>query len=271
MLVARNVRSAATTALPWKGHMTECIHGLEIERCDACSPRERPAGDRPLSAARVTRARPARKTTPIASTKPVAVDPGTRRIFHLTHVRNLPLILEAGRVLSDAAGAVPAVDISTSDNRELRREVAVGSVTVASFVPFFLVPDANLWEGIRLGEPDYRLDDAVRRTPAADFVLLVSTAGAGGDNSVIADGDAADPATRFSPLSELGGRMPRRLYDEEDALRVAEFLVPEQFEFSAVTLVGVANDKVRATVREQLTAHGYAQKVSVYPPWFQRP
>lgn len=251
--------------------MTECIHGLEIERCDACAPRNLSTELRPQSAVRTTRARPARKTAPIASTKPVEVDQGTRRIFHLTHVANMPSILAAGRVFSDAAGAKPVVDISTAENRELRREVAVGATSVASFVPFFLVPDANLWEGIRRGEADYRLNDAVRRSHASDFVLLVSTARAGGDKSVIADGDAADPATLFSALSELKGRMPRRLYDEEDALRVAEFLVPEQFEFSAVTLVGVANDKVRSTVRELLSAHGYAQKVSVYPPWFQRP
>ncbi len=174
-------------------------------------------------------------------------------------------------MLSEAAGATPVVDISAPDNRELRREVTIGAAAVSSFVPFFLVPDARLWEGIRAGESDYRLDDAVRRSPASDFVLLVSTAGAVGSGSVIADGDAADPTTRFVPLSELDGRMPRRLYDEEDALRVAEFLVPDHVEFSDVNLVGVANDKVRAVVREQLASRGFVQKVSVYPPWFQRP
>ena len=251
--------------------MSECIHGLETDRCDVCAPRTPGSATRTAPLRKPVRTRPARKPAPIASSTPVAVDPGTRRIFHVTHLRNLPGILAEGRLLSDGAGAKPVVDISAADNRELRREVTVGSAAVSSFVPFFLVPDARLWEGMRAGDADYRLDGAVRSMPASDFILLVSTAGAVGGDSVIADGDAADPTTRFVSLSELHNRMPRRLYDEEDALSAAEFLVPEHVDVSDVNLVGVANDKVRAAVREQLASHGSAQKVSVYPPWFQRP
>ncbi|HEU4849544.1 MAG TPA: DUF4433 domain-containing protein [Terrimesophilobacter sp.] len=246
---------------------TECIHGLDIARCDVCSPRTPPPQDRTVKPRRApARTRPAT----VSATKPVAVDAGTRRIFHITHRRNLAPILEAGRVLSDAAGASPAVDISAADNRELRREVLVGSEPVAAHVPFFLAPNAILWDGMRNGEADYRLAEGVGSIPASDFVILVSTVRAAGESAVVADGDAADPTTRFSSLTELGGRMPRRLHDEEDALRSAEFLVPGEFSFAAITLVGVANDKVRAEVRTLLEEHGFAQKVSVYPPWFQR-
>lgn len=244
---------------------TECIHGLDIARCDLCTPR---ASAQPPKA-KAVRAPATRKAPPISSTKPVTVDAGARRIFHLTHERNLPSILAAGRILADLHGAAPTVDISALDNRELRREVLVGSAPVASFVPFFLAPDALLWDGVRRGETDYRLAN-VPVVPA-QFVLLVSSARAAGDSAVVADGDAADPTTKFSSLSELHGRMPRRLYDEEDALRSAEFLVPEEFPFEAVTLVGVANDKVRSSVRELMQEHGFQQKVSVYPPWFQNP
>jgi ssDNA thymidine ADP-ribosyltransferase, DarT len=174
-------------------------------------------------------------------------------------------------VLAEGAGAAPEVDISAVDNRELRREVRAGegAEAVAGFVPFFLVPNALLWERMRDSEADYRLAEAAHSIPAADFVVLVSTVRAAGDGAVLADGDAADPATRFSLIAESAGRMPRRLYDEEDAMREAEFLVPREFPVSAVTLVGVANDKVRGQVRELLTSHGFSQKVSVYPPWFQ--
>lgn len=251
--------------------MTECIHGLELERCDACAPRTNAVSERSARSLTPTRARSSQKPSRIASTPPKITDPGARRIFHLTHVSNFESILTAGRVLSEADGARPTVDISTADNRQLRREVSVGSDSVASFVPFFLVPNAQLWEGMRTGAADFRLTDIARTTPAANFIMLVSTARSGGAGSVIADGDAVEPETVFSPLSELGGRMPRTLYDEEDALSGAEFLVPHELAFSAVTLIGVANDKVRAAVRSQLDAHGFSQKVSVYPPWFQRP
>ncbi len=164
------------------------------------------------------------------------------------------------------------MDISSADNRELRREVRAGSeraAPVSAFVPFFLVPNASLWERIRDSESDLRLAETVHTMPAADFVILVSTVRAAGESAVVADGDAADPATRFSELAESGGRMPRRLHEEEHVVFDAEFLVPESFAFDAVTLVGVANDKVRSDVRALLNEHGYTQKVSVYPPWFQ--
>ncbi len=245
---------------------TECIHGLETARCDLCSPRTPPP-----AAVKPARAPAQRKAAPISTTRPVTVDAGARRIFHVTHRRNLAGILSKGRILSDAAGADPVVDISASDHRELRREASAGSAPVAAFVPFFLAPNAILWDGLRGGEADHRLAETARSTPASEFVMLVSSARAGGKSAVVADGEAVDPTTRFSSLAELHGRMPRRLYDEEDALRSAEFLVPGEFPFDAVTLVGVANDKVRSEVRALLGEHGFAQKVSVYPPWFQRP
>lgn len=250
---------------------TECIHGLELARCDACSPRTPPPAP-----ARPARTPVQRKASSISSSRPITVDSGDRRIFHLTHRRNLGGILAAGRLLADTAGAEPVVDISAPDNRELRRAVNTGAAPVASFVPFFLAPDAILWDGMRSGEVDHRLAQEVRGVAASEFVLLVSSARSGGDGALVADGDAADPGTRFGPLAELSRRMSRRpstgqYGDEEDLLRSAEFLVPAEFPVSALTLVGVANDKVRSEVRTLLSEHGFAQKVSVYPPWFQRP
>ena len=176
-------------------------------------------------------------------------------------------------MLSDAAGATPVVDISAPDNREIRREVRTGSepasATVSAHVPFFLVPNAFLWERMRDSEADLRLAESVHTTSTSDFVILVSTVRAAGELAVVADGDAADPSTRFSSLAESGGKMPRRLHDEEHAVFDAELLVPGEFPFEAITLVGVANDKVRSDVRAMLSEHGFSQKVSVYPPWFQ--
>ncbi len=200
------------------------------------------------------------------------MDAGARRIFHITHRRNVASILSSGLLLSEEAGAAPVVDISAADNRELRREVRVGvgesTATVASYVPFFLAPNAFLWDRLRDSETDIRLAPETHTTPASDFVLFVSTVRGAGDLAVVADGDAADPTTRFFPIAESAGQMPRRLTDEEDAVRDAELLVPNEFPFTAVTLIGVANDKVRVEVRAALAEHGFHQKVSVYPPWF---
>jgi hypothetical protein len=38
----------------------------------------------------------------------------------------------------------------------------------------------------------------------------------------------------------------------------------------SVTLIGVANDKVRQSVRDLLAGSSFTPKISVYPPWFQQ-
>ncbi len=271
MLVPRNVDCTANRML-WLGEtMTECIHGLDAERCDLCAPRKRTAAEVAASQVKPVRARAQRSSRASGSKKHVAVDPGTRRIFHLTHVKNLDGILASQQILADAAGAKPVIDISSADNRELRREVSAGPAPVAAYVPFFLGADAFMWEELRSGITNYRLADDTVHIPTSEFVVLVGSVRGAGADSLITDGDAADPATRFSSPDMLGGRMPRRDFEEEDSLLSAEFLVPTAFPFSSVTLIGVANDKVRTRVRELLAAHGFAQKVSVYPPWFQQP
>lgn len=251
--------------------MTDCIHGLEADRCDLCTPRQRAMPAPSARATKPTRARAQGSVRAGGAGKQATVDPGTRRIFHLTHVKNLEGILTEGKIRSDGVGSSPQIDISSADNREVRRDVSTGSITVAGYVPFFLTPDAHFWEDMRSGIANYRLSEDAHLIPAFEFVILVSSVGAAGPGALLSDGDAADPATRFSSPEGIGGRMARRLDDEEDALRSAEFLVPDSFPFSEVTLIGVANDKVRARVRDVIGAHGFAQKVSVYPPWFQRP
>lgn len=249
--------------------MTECIHGLDTERCDACAPRKPASVDAKSGAAKPTRARPQRSSRAGASSKPVTVDTGTRRIFHVTHVKNLEGILTEKQILSDVAGAKPTIDISAPDNRELRRELSAGSASVASYVPFFLAADALLWESMRSGIANYRLAEDSERIPSSEFIILVGSVSGAGADAMVTDGDAADPATHFSSPDLLGGRMPRRFFEEEDSIRSAEFLAPTAFPFASITLIGVANDKVRAHVRSLVSAHGFTQKVSVYPPWFQ--
>ena len=49
----------------------------------------------------------------------------------------------------------------------------------------------------------------------------------------------------------------------------AEFLVRDAFPFELITLIGVAHDRVRDSVRVILRESTYLPKVAVYPPWFQ--
>lgn len=293
MFVADAVRRAA---YPWgwsttieRHHVSdECIHGFEPGLCASCYPK--PAPEVPVAIARTTtrtRAAAAQKTV-AARTRSAAAgaarldDVSDQRLYHLTHIRNLPAILESGTVFADQNAewrGRPVVDIATPTTREDRRGTPVagsGDATVASFVPFFLSPNASLWKGVRAGEPDYQLSPEVAKLEPADFVLLVSSVKTVFDSEapfVVSDADAAHVLTRFATTREDAERSLRRLRADtiSDSIDHAEFLVRDSVPFESISLIGVAHDKARAAVRAVLAAAPHSPKVAVYPPWFAAP
>ena len=195
---------------------------------------------------------------------------------------NLAGILHRGALMADANeawDARPSVDVCSSDNRTLRRATAVGSATVAAYVPFYLSPDAYLWEAIRAGARDPRLSAAAGRLPASEFVVLVSTIKAvthaltAPDAVAVSDRDAADPRARLATAAQDYELMLRRLITDSEhvALRSAEFLVKDSVPLQAFSLIGVAHDKARQSVREILEWSPFQPRVAVHPPWFAAP
>lgn len=281
----------------------ECIHGLDGGLCALCFPPATPvaapapikkrAARPPLSSLVTPRGAPpkaAARATATAKSSAAAKRPsdnvGAQRIYHVTHLSNLPAILASGSILADANDTWdkrPTVDISAPATRELRAGTLVdgpGSLPVAHYVPFFLSPNAAAWAGIRSSETDARLDlDAHGSTPF-DFVILVSTVkqvtdwqllNADDRPVAVADGDAAGARTRFGVTPESAERMLRTLRadPEDESLLAAEFLVGNAFPLELLSLIGVAHDKVRDAVKEVLAAGTLRPKVAVYPPWFQ--
>ncbi|WP_166790476.1 DUF4433 domain-containing protein [Cryobacterium tagatosivorans] len=307
----------------------ECIHGLEGNLCDQCFPKAAPVAtvSAPVSRAsstsgvskRASRAREASAPTalrtpraeptksaravkaaalPRASAKKPA-DVGEQRIYHVTHISNLAGVLSSGALLADASKAWegrPAVDISSDETRESRRSILVsgqGSLSVAKYVPFFLSPDATVWDSIRAHTGDPRLALDAHGSAPFDFVILVSTikkaldtqaaavtdaadvaegeSGSAAASVVATDGDATGTLTRFGTSREDAERLLRilRADPESPAILEAEFLVEEAFPYELVTLIGVANDRVRDVVKPILAASSHRPKVAVYPPWFQ--
>ncbi len=285
----------------------ECIHGLENGLCASCFPKAAPeaaaaaprAVRAPVSRAReaasptTLRTPPAPRGTSAAKSATVARTPGAKsatapvgeqRIYHVTHIDNLAQILSTGSLLADASDdwdGRPNVDISAPTTRETRRQALVagdGSRSVASYVPFFLSPDALVWAGIRSDDRDVRLSAEAHESAPYDYVVLVSTVGKAtgsaaeeSDAIVVSDGDAARPFTRFATTPEASERMLQKLRADQDSVAIldAEFLTADRFPFELVTLIGVANDRVREAVRKILASADFRPKVAVYPPWFQ--
>ena len=261
----------------------ECIHGLDRDRCDSCSPKAAPATAVKAPAVRATRT--PRKTgpaslrgpSPTASTKP-RPDVGEQRIYHVTHASNLGRILERGGLLAGTE-ARPVLDISSDDARAARRATLVAgpdTATVDEHVPFYLSPNARLWEVVRAGGTDPRLSPAMHTHAAAEFVILVSTVKAVSNpdaSIVVTDGDAAGPLTRFAASSGEWERMLQRIVgdEESEAPLSAEFLVKAFVPLDAITLIGVPHDKARDAVKLVLAASTHRPRVAVHPPWFAVP
>lgn len=231
----------------------ECIHGFDAGLCDICYPKAAP--ERP----RASRAAPApRRSAPVVTARPT-ISAADQRAYHVTHIGNLESIVAAGGLLADAR---PPFDVSSQLTRELRSSAEVAPESpVSGFVPFYLDPQATLWQQLREGGADPRWSAAARSASASDFVFLVTTVAALGPDVVLADGDAAGSLTRFATGDRVG-RMLVRIHDA-DARPDAEALAPDSAPWESVQLVGVASERVRDRVRGLVST-----RVAVYPPWF---
>ena len=154
-----------------------------------------------------------------------------------------------------------------------------GGASVAEYVPFYLSPDAYLWEAIRAGANDPRLSTAATRLPASEFVVLVSTIKAvshaltAPDAVVVSDRDAADPRARLANLTEDYELTLRRLITDPEHEARSPRRVPrkDSVPLEAFSLIGVAHDKARHAVRAVLDSSGFQPRVAVHPPWFAGP
>ncbi|MCJ0700386.1 DarT ssDNA thymidine ADP-ribosyltransferase family protein [Frigoribacterium sp. CFBP9039] len=268
--------------------MDECIHGFERELCDICAPRRREpqvdadgqvktlvpkrrAASRKPESLRSTPALPrdmaASAVAAQAAQTPVPVF-SQQRVYHWTHVSNLPGILESGEI---RAGATPVLDVSSEATRALRASVTAASgAPLADHVPFSLSPHATAWDTVRSGAEGYEWSDAARTAKATDFVMLVVPISALGDDFVVTEGDAAVQGVRAGVGVDDAAGMVRRFSLADPDLLEPEVLVPSRVAFDAVTLVGVPNDKVRDAVKNLVAdAGGHAPRISVYPPWFR--
>jgi hypothetical protein len=255
----------------------ECIHGFEPGMCATCFPKAIPEAPavavmQPRPRGTATRGRAAPVVKRVAGSASVS-DVGEQRIYHLTHVNNLAGILTAGAI---SPGLEPIVDISPAGARDERDDVEIPGlpeVKLSEFVPFFLSPNALMWQSIRSGAAHPRVSRDIQGSEAADFVLLVSTVRKVMETEqvfAVTDGAAETDTTRFGVAKPDAEKMLQRLRSDAgaDALLEAELIVHGPVSLESVSLIGVAHDKARAVVRQILTDTDADAKVAVYPPWF---
>jgi hypothetical protein len=259
--------------------VAECIHGFDEGMCDICFPRvtaepaaavATPATRTATRAARPVSTRPAtRRAAGAPAGMPAKVPPfASRRLYHVTPLTNLESILLDGELRAIGSGLEPDLDVAAPLARQLRAHADVGDGRHADeFVPFAASPDAERWAELRTGAEEPHWSSAARQLTAADYAVLVAVGRDLGDDLVIADGDAAAPATRFTVGDPARAIAAASRMDPE--LTGVEVLAPGSVPLGAVNLIAVANEPARAKVRRMFAdVDGTPPKVVVHPPWF---
>lgn len=252
--------------------LAECIHGFEEGFCDSCFPRIRPEDVLVAAGVKV----PVRRST----TKPRAAGTGratalldpvsfaSRRIYHVTHLRNLEAILRAGAI---TAGATPELDLLSPTEREIRNSMEiVPAEPLSRFVPFALSPDAAWWDEIRTGASQARWSSEAREAALTEFVVLVGTVGAIGPEVVFSDRDATHVLARIGVGVSAGSALTRRAMGDDPELLQPEVFARDSYPLEDIVLIGIPNEPVKSKVKDIVKkAGGGAPKLSVVPAWFQ--
>ena len=207
----------------------------------------------------------------------MAIDIAKTAIFHITDVSNLPSILAAGGLLSDAAlaanGAQPQV-IGYGHIKHRRMHVTrvpcQANRFVGEFVPFYYCPRSPMLYTINRGNTG--------RPPGCQqsIVHLVSTVAEGvavGQPWAISDGNAGASYPSFSAnLATLDGldwsAIRANSWSGRTNEKMAEFLVADFFPWASIKLIGCQNDAVAGQVSQFLAGQAHQPVVQTKANWY---
>lgn len=212
--------------------------------------------------------------------------PATPRIFHITHVDNLPGILATGGLLSDAAmiqRGAPPVTIGMSKIKQRRLSLPVHCHPgdhVGDYVPFYFCPRSIMLYLMHRGnhpELSYRGGQAPIVHLSADLHSVVRWVEATGGRWAFSTSNAgAYHATFHASLANLHhvDWQAVTATDFRDASvrdgKQAEVLVRDFLPWPLVTRVGVGSlatlQRAKACIMSAGTSH--VPLVSVEPSWY---
>jgi hypothetical protein len=200
------------------------------------------------------------------------------RIYHITHVDNLPGILSAGALLpktraSDGYQRVNSAHVSIQATRSVFRVPVGPGGTLHDYVPFHFGPRSPMLGSIHTG----RVVGSDGKQ--ANMVYLVSTAqkvAAAGLPFVFTDGHAAMHMTEYfvdlTDLSRLDHAAIAAHYwfntlEDPDRKRrkQAEFLVHGAVPLSVIMGVAVMNEEMHERVEAVLQGNGCTLPLKVWP------
>ena len=206
----------------------------------------------------------------------------TTWLYHITHVTNLPAILNAGGLWCDAERnrrglSVTGIAHQHIKERRARRRVPVGAGgVVAEYVPFYFAPRSPMLFSIHRGNvEDYRAgqERVIHLCVRADDAMTTDRPWC------FTDGHAEMAISRYFddwsyrdqvdwPL--MAAKFWADNSDDSDRVRRrnAEFLLQEFASWSLVRFVGVYNEATLKEVRQILPAEASKPRVEVRRHWY---
>lgn len=203
-------------------------------------------------------------------------------LFHLTHLRNLPSVIERGLRSDSAVRADGTLEVEIGQNwiKEQRRQRVVpigpGGV-VADYAPFYFAARSPMLYTIRGGNvPAYK--DG--QDPLVYLVSDVPHLQAVGCRFVFTDRNAyykfaayEDDPARLNDLVDwplMEAFMWKNTDEDPDRQerRMAELLVHDTVPFRAFTHIGVRSTTTESAVAELLATLDHPPKVIVRPDWY---
>lgn len=211
--------------------------------------------------------------------------PKSPRIYHITHVNNLPGIVAEQALWSDAARL--ARDLASQivgmprikQRRLMEMEVTCHRGTkVGEYVPFNFCPRSVMLYILYRGnhqDIDYREGEGPIVHLQADLAATVAWADAEGVRWAFTNGNASAYVTRFySELSDLDQvdwsavRATDWRAPATKERKQAEFLVHESFPWRLVEKIGVLSAGTGAEVNQAIAGAGHQPVVAIEPSWY---
>lgn len=201
-----------------------------------------------------------------------------RQIFHITHLQNLPSILAAGGLWSDAqriAQQLNTTNIGHSHIKARRRERPVATASggmLGDYVPFNFCSRSVMLYVIHRGSVEGYEGG---QEPVLHLVSSVGRAVDSGRPWAFTDRHAELAYTKyFESLDEESNVdwdvMPKRMWSEEQTKekRQAEFLIHDFCGFGVFEEIGVMTEEMAEQVRALLQGTAFSPRVSVQRSWY---
>jgi hypothetical protein len=211
--------------------------------------------------------------------------PTSPKIYHITHIDNLPsiatgmgLVSDAQRIASDLSCSL--VGMSTIKQRRLEEiEIACHpGTTVGQYVPFYFCPRSIMLYILRMGNhPDvsYRGGQQPIVHLQADFHQVITWANTNAVPWTFSNGNAGSRLTSFyndpAQLSEIDWNAIAATDFRDPKIKEgkqAEFLLFNVFPWTLVEKVGTMDSTIASKVKTALAIADHQPTITIEPTWY---